>query len=148
MALNAAENYMKTNKPAFDVIYLMPSYIIGANRFAKSREDFISGTNAPLIKQLLGEKTPMPRLGSFVSIDDVAKAHVLDLRESVPTGRYLLATDGVVWMDANTIVKECFPEEIGTSLSADGEATTVTTSLILRRRRERLGSSLRASRNR
>lgn len=125
MALDAAENYMKINKPAFDVVYLMPSLIIGANRFAKTREDFISGTNAPLMNQLLGEKAPMPRLGSTVSIDDVAKVHVLALKQSVPAGRYLVATDGVEWMNANMIVKDRFPEEIGKSLSADGVVMSV-----------------------
>jgi hypothetical protein len=54
----------------------MPSLIIGANRLAKTREEFISGTNPSLMKQLLGEKFPVPRLRSSVSIDDVAKVHV------------------------------------------------------------------------
>jgi nucleoside-diphosphate-sugar epimerase len=138
MALDAAENYMKTKKPAFDVVYLMPSLIIGANHLAKTREEFISGTNAPLMKQLLGEKFPAPRLGSSVSIDDVAKLHVLALNP-VSSGRYLVASDGSIWEDANSIVKEYFPEEIGKSLSAEGEVATVAISVDTEKTQEAFG---------
>ena len=116
---------MRTNKPAFDIVYLMPSLIIGANRLAKTREEFISGANAPLTKQLLGDKFPVPRLGSSVSIDGIAKVHVQALKSSVPAGRFLVASVGAKWMHANTIVKEHFWEEIENSLSADVEIASV-----------------------
>lgn len=143
MALDIAEQYMRTNEPAFDIVFVMPSYIIGANGFAKTRKDFISGTNALLMKLLLGDKYPEPMLGSTASIDDVAKVHVLALKSSVPAGRYLVATDGFEWMDANDIVKKSFPEEIGKSLSANGEAATVAINVDTQKTEKAFGLKLR-----
>lgn len=122
----------------------MPSIIIGANCFVTTRKDFISGTNGPLIKQLLGGKIAEPKLGSTVSIDDVAKLHVLALKSSVPVGKYLVGLDRDGWVDANTIVKKDFSEEIGKSLSAEGEAAKMTIKVHGAKTEKAPGSSSRA----
>ena len=91
------------------------------------------------MKQLLGEKFPVPRLGSSVSIDDVAKVHVQALKSSIPPGRFLVASVGTKWMDANTVVKEYFPGDIGKSLSAGGEVGTVAINVETNKTQEAFG---------
>ena len=119
---------MTIKKPAFDIVYLMPSLVIGRNLLARTLEAFASGTNRPLMSFLLGELSPMPTLGSSVSIDDVAKLHVFALKEAIPAGKYLVMSRGsneTLWMNALSIVKKYFPSAIGKIFSEKGELKTV-----------------------
>ena len=44
-ALLATEDFVKENNPGFDVISLMPSFIIGKNELVTDVKDVMSGTN-------------------------------------------------------------------------------------------------------
>lgn len=112
MALDAAENYIKTQSPGYDVVFLMPSFVFGPSKIAQDPEEFNKGSNTILMNHLLG-KSSEPLLTVSVHIDDVAKIHVESLKPSVPAGRYLLDRSGTDWSVALPVVKKNFPETIG-----------------------------------
>lgn len=127
MSLDTAEDSIKTNKPKYDVVFLMPSLVIGPNPLSKTAEDYISGTNAPLLRMLLG-RPGIPMLGSSIPVQDVAKLHVKALETSIPAGRYLAASGGskgTQWADAFGIVKEHFPEASGKIFKTEGKPVVV-----------------------
>jgi nucleoside-diphosphate-sugar epimerase len=127
MSLDAAEDFIKTHKPKYDVVFLMPSLVIGPNPLSKTAEDYISGTNAPLLRMLLG-RPGRPMLGSSISVQDVAKLHVKALDASIPAGRYLAASGGsrgTQWADAFGIIKEHFPDASGNIFKTEGKPVVV-----------------------
>jgi len=128
MALDAAEDFIKTHKLEYDVVLLMPSLVIGANPLAKTAEDLLSSTNAPLLGMLLG-RPGRPMFGSSVSVQDVAHLHVLALDPSIPAGRYLAASGGpkgTNWAEAFGVVKKHFPESVGKTFVGEGQPVIVS----------------------
>lgn len=123
MALDAAEEYMETQRPGFDLVVLMPAYVFGPNQLARTREDFARGSNGILLGHLLG-RPGAPLMTLSVHIDDVARIHVLSLNEAVPAGRYLLASGGTAgtdWAEAFWVIKRYFAEAIGATFIRDPE---------------------------
>jgi nucleoside-diphosphate-sugar epimerase len=98
MALHAAENFMKTQNPGFDLVLPMPSYVFGPNQLSRTPEEFAYGSNSILLGHLLG-KPGIPLITASVHIDDITKTHVLSLNSGIPAGRYLLASGGVNGLD-------------------------------------------------
>lgn len=112
MQLDAAQDFITKEKPKFELVAIMPTFVLGEDRLATKSEDYFSTTNKLVLKLILGNHVD-PYLGSTVSLHDVAKLHVLALDQSVPAGRYMAASDGlkgVNWNDAFAIVKRHFPE--------------------------------------
>lgn len=103
----------------------MPSLVIGPNALAKTPEQFVSGTNAPLMKLLLCGKAPMPSLGSSVSIQDVAELHIKALNSEVKARRYLVAGPGHEWVDAKAVIEKHFPKAVGGAISLGGELGSI-----------------------
>lgn len=127
MALEAAEQFMETQNPSFDIVVLMPPYIFGPNRLSRTQDDFAHGSNSVLLNHLLGKRS-IPLMTASIHIDDVAKAHVLSLDASVPAGRYLLASGGVKgtdWSEAVSTVEQYFPGAVGTTFVGNPEVKTV-----------------------
>jgi nucleoside-diphosphate-sugar epimerase len=127
MSLDAAEDFIKVHKPKYDVVLLMPSLVVGPNPLSKTPEDFISGTNTPLLRLLLGKPVPH-MLGSTVSVLDVAELHVLALNTSIPAGRYLAASGGLKgtnWAEAFGVVKKYFSEEAEKTFVTEGKPVIV-----------------------
>ncbi|OTB01196.1 hypothetical protein M426DRAFT_223226 [Hypoxylon sp. CI-4A] len=123
IALEAAEQFIKDNKPSFGVVFLMPTFVFGPNKLSRTVDQFSTGSNDILLSHILG-KSNNPLLTVSVHIDDVAKLHVLSLKTSVPTGRYLLdseGTNGTNWSDALPFVKKYFPESIGKVFAKEAE---------------------------
>ncbi|KAG0645969.1 Ketoreductase CTB6 [Hyphodiscus hymeniophilus] len=87
LAYYATLDWIKENKPAFDVINLQPSFVIGANELNTSVKDMVQGSNALVLAPLLGSAQSAeggPKTGfSTVHVDDVAYAHVKALDPSV-----------------------------------------------------------------
>jgi hypothetical protein len=105
----------------------MPSLVVGANPLSKTADDFVSGTNAPLLEILLG-RPGRPMLGSSISVQDVGKLHILALDTMIPAGRYLAASGGhkgTDWADAFGIVKKHFPESVGKIIVTEGKPVIV-----------------------
>lgn len=115
-ALNATKNFVKTEKPAFDVINVMPGYFVGKNELVTDAKDVLTGTNAIAFAPVLGHTSDTALGGSLQHVDDVAKVHLLSLDPTVEGnqnfGIQAGGTNGIVWDDAIEIVKRRFPEAV------------------------------------
>ena len=128
-ALNASEEFMEREKPGFELINVMPSYVVGPNALDTKPEDILSTTNNMVFPQILGTDVAAPVTGVTVSVDDVALVHVLALNPDVPGNISLAANSGgngyVTIEDAVEIVKRRFPEAVADGrLKPTGKMTT------------------------
>lgn len=147
-ALKAAEDFVETKKPTFDVIHIHPAYVIGRNELALDVNSVLKGTNAMVLGHILGEKFDVPRPSGSVHVDDVARLHILALDPKVKGGQSFLGVKDSVWNDALDIVKKHFPQAVkDRKLPANGDQPT--TYLRMRAgRRKFLGSNFRTTRPR
>ncbi|KAK4897561.1 hypothetical protein LTR27_004705 [Elasticomyces elasticus] len=127
-ALTAAEDFVKTERPDFDIIHIHPSYVEGRDDLTTTVTGFQSGTNKFIVDLVTGTKIEDPRTSTAVHVEDVALAHVKALNPSVPGNQsFLLNTDGFAWNDAVGIAKELFPQAFEKGLLND-EGSCVTSN--------------------
>lgn len=114
LALNAAERWVRTEKPAFDVVHLMPSYIYGRDEFLDTPARLLGhGTNRMVLSVVLGQKDDQGATGSTVHVNDVARAHVLALDTAkVPGNTGYLLNNAAVFDDAKAVAAKYFPEAV------------------------------------
>jgi nucleoside-diphosphate-sugar epimerase len=119
-AFNDSEAWLHREKPAFDVIHLHPSYVIGRHDLQTTREGVLDGTNALVLNIILGGRYDRPVPGATVHLDDVARTHVQALDHQIPGNRsYILSSNnpintlnGTNLMDAISIVAKNFPDKV------------------------------------
>lgn len=112
-ALQAAETWYERERPAFDMIHLHPSFVLGRNDMADTSADCMKGTNAMVLAMLLGRKFG-PFAGATVHVEDVAKCHVaaaIDIRGVPGNTSYILSQDSR-WNDAKRTAAWSFPQAI------------------------------------
>ena len=113
-AFNATEEYVRTQKPHFDINHIGPGFVIGKNELASNRAEVLAGTNRAALGHVLGSDTgPTPSTSVFV--DDVARMHVLALDPKIPGGQLFLGVSensNTRWEDSFDIVKKHFPEAV------------------------------------
>jgi hypothetical protein len=74
-------------------VKLLPTVVIGRDELVIDRTS-LSGTRALAMSIVLGNKTDSPLVGHQVHVDDVARAHVDALKESVLGNRdHILTSD-------------------------------------------------------
>lgn len=114
--LNNADAFVRTEKPQFDVIHVMPSFCVGRNELVTDVSSFVRGSNGVAFAQVLGHTMPSPFPGCQVHMDDVAKVHILSLDPKIKGNqRFGTMCDGVAgnkWEDALDIVRKHFPEAV------------------------------------
>jgi len=147
-ALRASENFVVDNKPYFDIINIMPSFIIGANELTTSITEMrTKGTNRHALTPIVGVKNPNANPGTTVFLDDVAKIEVLALDPKIPGGQNFLISSGglrgTTWNDSIDIVKRNFPEEVAKGVwPLDGDQPTKRTKVDSSRTEEVFGFKL------
>jgi nucleoside-diphosphate-sugar epimerase len=104
-------------KPQFNVVNLLPTFVLGRNlRAIAPAEIFEGNTNGLLFGPLLGNVAPDPAAGTTVDVQDVARVCLESLTEKVKGHQdFLLSSDtpaGITWDDAIEIVKREFPEAV------------------------------------
>ncbi|KAH8804350.1 cinnamyl-alcohol dehydrogenase [Xylogone sp. PMI_703] len=112
LAFYATQDWMTTNNPSFDVINIMPSFVLGANKLITNAKEINSGTNSFMLNILFGHKSSHPLSGTSVHIDDVAFAHIKALDPTVAGNQSFLlssSTDGIIWDDVIEIARKNFP---------------------------------------
>lgn len=128
LALQATKKFMAEKKPHFDVVNILPSFIIGKNELVTDPKHITDGTNGIAFGQVLGKDNPAPTPGTSVHLNDVALIHVLAMEKQVPAQDYVVSGEGVkgtVWSDALDYVKKHFPEEVKNGvLPLGGKALT------------------------
>ena len=113
-ALNATEEYVRTHKPHFDINHIAPAFVIGKNELATTRADLLKPTNKAALAHVLGA-TNGPTPSTSVSVDDIAKMHVLALDPKIAGGQLFLGVSGdsnIRWEDSFDIVKRNFPDAV------------------------------------
>jgi len=80
-ARHATDDFVATKNPQFDIINIMPSFIVGKNELA-TFENVEHGTNAFALAPLRGYKNP-PAVGVSVYLNDVAQIHVKALDSNI-----------------------------------------------------------------
>jgi nucleoside-diphosphate-sugar epimerase len=114
-AHKATKEFIARETPAFDVVTLLPSFIIGKNELVTDPQKITDGTNSLAFRMILGENGNATA-GCTVHVDDVAKAHILALDPKVPSNSdFILSSgglDGTLWKDATDIVARNFPQAV------------------------------------
>ena len=120
-ALAATHTFVAENHPNFDIINILPSFIIGKNELATSLPTFLKGSNRVVFGQILSSAAgpppaSRPLAGTTIHLVDVAKAHILSLSPSIVGNRDFPMSsggvDGVRLADAIDIVARKFPAEV------------------------------------
>ena len=123
-ARNATTEFIRTRKPHFDVINVMPTFVIGRSELVQTPEEAVTqGTNKLALLAPLGNKLTTPTTGATVHVDDVARIHILSLDPKVEGGQNFSAHSGNWELDsASEIVKRRFPEAMAKGVfSVDGD---------------------------
>ena len=94
-ALHSTHDFVQKERPKYDVINLMPSFVYGKNELVTEASQVADGTNGMILRIVLGTQNPMPQGGASVHVDDVAKIHVQALSSTVDGNQdYLLSSEG------------------------------------------------------
>jgi nucleoside-diphosphate-sugar epimerase len=120
LSYHATSDWYKANNPQFDIIRLLPTFVIGENELVSQKKDMMSGSNARVVGPISGIETTIPLPGTSVHLHDVARAHVRALNPKVEGNQdFILACnspDGVVFDDALEIAKKHFPDAIASGV--------------------------------
>ena len=121
---NATTDFVKAQKPHFDVINVMPTFVIGRSELVQSPEEAVThGTNKYALLAPLGKKLDWPTPGATVHVDDVARIHILSLDPKVKGSQNFSASSGYnKYNSACEIVRKRFPEAVKKGVfSLDGD---------------------------
>jgi len=128
-SFNAAEDWVKAEKPGFSVVHIHPSFVLGPDHLHLTGKDARSGTNMMCLGIAFGGKSEAPRVGAAVHLEDVARIHVDCLDEEkvkVEGTRSFVANISCKWQDVVDIVRNDFGEAVKQEvLSVDGEQPTM-----------------------
>jgi nucleoside-diphosphate-sugar epimerase len=127
-ALAATHEFVTEKKPQFDIVNIMPSYIIGKNELVTNTADFFNGTNKVVFSAVLGMKADLPRTGNTVYLNDVARLHVDALGPKIAGNEDFLASlgglEGITLNDALDIVAKHFPNEVAAGVLPNNGSTS------------------------
>jgi nucleoside-diphosphate-sugar epimerase len=109
-------------KPHFDVINVLPTFVIGKKQLATTKEEISSarGSNALALGPIFGVQNPAGAPSVTVHVDDVAYVHVAALHPNIEGSQNFGVNwngiKGVNWDDAIDIVRRHFPKEVESGL--------------------------------
>lgn len=129
-ALQAAESWYEEVRPAFDIVHLHPSFVLGRNGMAQNTADCLKGTNAMILGMLLGKSFGSAFAGATVHVDDVARCHVIAAASFTiePGCTSFILSQESRWNDAKAMAQHLFPEAMAKRVlvsSGDIETTTI-----------------------
>lgn len=115
LAYQATKKFVADNNTSFDLINIMPVYVIGRDETVSDASSIAKGTNGLVMGPLLGYPLPGTPNGLTVHVDDVAKMHVLSLDPKVEGNQDYLAAGpnfgSIAWADSFAVVKKRYPKE-------------------------------------
>lgn len=126
-ALQVAEEYMETERPFFDAVYIHPGFVLGANTAATTEKQALEGTNSMVAALLLGHNEGR-YAGVSVHVEDVARVHVEALSFYVLGNQsFILGEQVERWTDAIDIAEAEFPDLFASKfLTTSGYYRTVS----------------------
>lgn len=123
--LNAVEEWTREETPRFAVVTIHPSWVLGRNDLASTVEELWAGTNRFLLDVAIGRVFDEPRTGACVHVDDVARAHVLALGETVRGNRNFVLNSPMRWEEVAGILERDFRDGVEKGvLSMEGKQST------------------------
>jgi nucleoside-diphosphate-sugar epimerase len=134
-ALVATKEFVKEKKPEWDVINIMPSFVIGDNEMITDPKLIADGTVAAAWAQVLGGDSGWGAVPSTsVHVADIARLHVEALDPKIEGNQSFLAVSegerGTRWEEATEIVNRNFPEAVKSGvLPNNGKAMTKRTKV-------------------
>lgn len=117
-AFNATVDFVSEKKPAFNVINIMPTFVVGKNELATTLESIVAptGSNALIFGPVLGMQNPDGLSSITVHVDDVAFVHIASLKPEITGNRNFGCNSngikGIQFDDALEIVQRRFPKEV------------------------------------
>ncbi|KAH8760166.1 hypothetical protein BGZ57DRAFT_994381 [Hyaloscypha finlandica] len=113
-ALAATKDFVKEKKPLFDIIHIMPAFVVGQNELVTDPKIIADATVRAAFAQVLGEDSGWGAIPSTsVHVWDVANLHVKALDPKIEGNQSFLAVSegarGTAWSDAVEIVNRNFP---------------------------------------
>lgn len=117
LCLHTTNDFMKSlETPSFDVINIMPSFIIGKNELAQTTKSLLDGSNGLALGPILGDAQGSPTPSLSVLLDDVARIHIAALNPSIQGNQNFIASSGGLagtnWEDGLEIAQQAFPQEV------------------------------------
>lgn len=114
IAYAASQDFMKTEKPNFELTSIFPAVIMGPNPLITSAEGYLSGTNRYVMFILKGVVNDKPNLGATVHVNDTALAHIRALDPKIKGNQDFISgtKEAVVFDDCIEIAKKWFPEAV------------------------------------
>jgi nucleoside-diphosphate-sugar epimerase len=134
-ALVATKDFVAEKKPEWDVINIMPSFVVGDNEMITDPKLIADGTVAAAFAQVLGNDSGWGAVPSTsVHVADVARLHVEALNPKIEGNQSFLAVSegerGTRWEEAIEIVNRNFPEAVKSGIFPNnGKASTKRTKL-------------------
>ncbi|TAQ89682.1 hypothetical protein B7494_g1988 [Chlorociboria aeruginascens] len=144
-ALIATKDFIATKKPEWDVINIMPSFVVGDNEIITDPKLISDGTVSAAMAQVLGGDSGWGAVPSTsVHVADVARLHVEALNPKIEGNQNFLAVSegerGTRWEDAIEIVQRNFPLAVKSGvLPNNGTAATKRTKVSATRTEEVFG---------
>jgi len=116
-ALVFTKKFIKEKKPEWNVINIMPSFVVGENEMITDPKLISDGTVSAAFAQVLGEDSGWGNVPSTsVHVADVARLHVEALNVKIEGNQSFLAVSegerGTRWEEAVDIVDRNFPEAV------------------------------------
>lgn len=124
LAHQKGNEWVSEHNPTFDVVWVLPGYVMGRNEPVQSAEGLLerASSNGTMLLYALGKDSPggEPRSLDLVLVDDVARTHVKALTaENVVGGERLVANyNGEVkgYSDIDPFVQKWFPQAVESGL--------------------------------
>ena len=120
-AFNETHDWIAKNKPSFDVVNILPVFVVGRDDTVTDSSQITKGTNGLIMAPLLGHSLD-PAPGQVVHVEDVAWMHVKALDSTIPGNQDFLAAshqpNGIEWSQVKEIVKKRYPKECAEGIFA------------------------------
>jgi nucleoside-diphosphate-sugar epimerase len=141
-ALNDSEAWVEKEKPHFDLISPFPSFVVGRDELVTDVKDATNSSNAEIIVPVTGgDRGYKP--GGTVSLQDVAKAHVVALKREVPGNQgYVLNSGGEQGSPLDKawdIVSQHFQSAIKSGILSQGKVVCLSLPFDSSKSEEKLG---------
>jgi nucleoside-diphosphate-sugar epimerase len=149
LANAAADDFLQTRKPHYDVVHILPGYVQGRNEPVTSSRDLSQrpSSNLTMINLVRGVEVTQPQPIDLVLVDDVAAVHVAAMEaQDVRSGERFIASypypEPIEWSDVERVVRKLFPSEVESGIlpfGGDGEVPSFSFHLDPSKTTERLG---------
>ncbi|KAH8766491.1 hypothetical protein F5882DRAFT_453011 [Hyaloscypha sp. PMI_1271] len=130
-ALAAAKDFVKEKKPLFDIIHIMPAFVVGENELVTDPKLIADATVRAAFAQVLGEDSGWGAIPS-------TSVHVWDIEGNQSFLAVSEGARGTVWSDAIGIVNRNFPEAVKNGILPNTGSTPTKRTEVYASRTERV----------